>query len=595
MNRADSRARPLGSSAADRGQAEVLAVVLLVSLVVLGATVVALTGRASLESSRDIIRVAHAENALTQLDSRASAVALGFDADASETVDLGLPRSGGTLATSDEGWLRVRVLNATTGAVDEPVVNASLGAVVYRRGETTIAYQGGGVWQSSGEGSVMVSPPELRYRDGTLTLPILSLSGDRVLSERVAVVRNGPPERKFPDRSRGLTNTLREGKVALTVHSDYYRAWGRYLERHTNAYVWYDHGNERITAVFLVLPGWASPRSGVIATSGAGELGLLGTGAYVDSYNSSNGSYFATRSNDGTVEAVGNVVTSGDSEIAGDVESGGGVEVGTSSKIDGDVRWTDYFVEKGNVTGTNESITGVAAVEPVDGFVRMSVRRIRLDSDNDETPYIRNRELSINGSSAELGSGYYYLDNLTLEGEELVLNTTDGDVMVGVRDWVKVGTRRASANLTVEGNGTVRIFVLGEHETRSRATGHPMDVNLHVAKNSNVDVPGQHSPQLRVYGPQHLVATIGGSKGKGKNASFDGVIYAPAGRTGPGKVLVMQADVYGEILTGNLTLGQYGAVHYDHALRSVPLPRSPTVARLEYMHVVVHRVRVEDR
>lgn len=576
-----------------RGQSELVAVTLLLVIVVLGSTVVALTGVDALEDNKETVAVSQAETSLQQLDSRASDVTMGFDGDTSQVASL--QGRDEAYRTERDSWIRVQIQNTSTGAVRTEIVNQTMGSVEYRRGRTTLALEGGGVWRSDGEGSAMVSPPEFHFRDGTLTLPVVTVSGDASLGGSVRITRDGPPERKFPDESANLTNRLRDGKVAVTVHSDYYRAWGQYFEDTTNAYVYYNDTQQRATAVFLVLPGWGSLRSGIIATSGAGELALVGTGAYVDSYNSSIGDYDSTKGKNGTVEASGDVILSGDSNISGDVRSGDSVEVGTSGVIDGDVHWTEDFTNDGTVTGNDTQIDGIASVEPIDGFVELSVELIRGSNDNDATAHIENDQLDISGTSAELGAGSYYFENLYLEGENLTLNTTDGDIYIGVRDWMSLEKAGSDgANIDVEGNGTVRIFLLNEDTKKVSVTGEgKQEVNLNVGDKSAVSVPGDRSPQFRLYATQELDATIAGSSSN--PANFTGVVYAPAGVTGPSRVYTKQSHIHGQILTGNLTLGQYGAVHYDLALEGTPLPRSPTLDRLEYMHVAIHRAEVRER
>jgi len=145
----------------------------------------------------------------------------------------------------------------------------------------------------------------------------------------------------------------------------------------------------------------------------------------------------------------------------------------------------------------------------------------------------------------------------------------------------------------VTGDGVVRVFVESEETTGLSLTGAGnRDVHLGVGKDSDVYVQGQDSPRLRVYATRDFDAAVAGSNSK--SASFVGVVYAPAGETGDGRVYVKQADVYGQILTGNLTLGTKAAVHYDRALAGTPLPQSPTVARSEFLHVAVHPVNVTD-
>lgn len=77
-------------------------------------------------------------------------------------------------------------------------------------------------------------------------------------------------------------------------------------------------------------------------------------------------------------------------------------------------------------------------------------------------------------------------------------------------------------------------------------------------------------------------------RSRGTTAPFDSVIVTPAGTFGTGEADVIQADIDGAIITGILPMGQYGTVHADHALRTMPLSLAPTVGRLTDSSVTEH-------
>ncbi|ELZ31417.1 hypothetical protein C474_08957 [Halogeometricum pallidum JCM 14848] len=573
----------------DRGQSEVLGFILLTAVVVFASSMLVVYGSMAISGQEDVAAVSHAERGLDQFDARASQVALGGSS--VQQVDLASLDNLGHAYTDDDGWVAV-TLRPESGAPTE-VVNGSLGSVFYRRGETTVAYQGGGIWRADGEGTTMLSRPEFHYTEGTLTIPVVSVDGDTGLTDRVYVRKNGTSTRAFPDRSRDLHNKLESGRVEVTVQSDYYEAWGRYFEDSTDGVVTYDHDAEAVTVVFFALPDVRKYDVGIVATSGTGELRVAGTGAYVDSYDSTQGEYAATKSLNGSMRISGDVYTTGDSRIDGDVTSGGIVNLDGSSQINGNVQWTDEpepdATERSKISGTVTKIDGIESVDPIDSFVRAYTDRIRADADNDQTPYITDNELSVPGTTAELGPGDYYLESLNLEGDEtLVLNTTDGNVRVAVRDWVNLD----SGNIRVVGDGTAHVVVASEATTRAQVTGEgSKDVHFHVGKSSSVHIPGEKANRLVVFGPRHFSATVTGSNAN--PASFDGVIFAPAGETGTGYLYVKQGDVYGLVMTGNLTAGQYGAVHYDRGLDNT-LTDDSTLSELEYLHVSVHRLLVKS-
>ena len=227
-----------------RGQSSTIGFVLLIAVTVAGAGAVVGLGGQAFEDTRSASTVDRVENAMTQFDSRTSMVALG---DASvQRVQFGGGGDGTFGVEEDAGWIRVTHRNYTAGT-DHVVYNESLGAVRYSEGDTTVAYQGGGVWRSEGEGSVMVSPPEVTYRRATLTLPVIRTRGEDaaggaptayVTSEGTTgnVYPNGSDSATYPN-GQPFLNPVRNGTVVLTVHSDYYEAWGRYFETRTEGNV----------------------------------------------------------------------------------------------------------------------------------------------------------------------------------------------------------------------------------------------------------------------------------------------------------------------------------------------------------------------
>lgn len=571
------------SARSARGQVAVLGVVLILGIVVLGTLILATTGGPALAGARDTASTSAAEQALGQFDTVASGVALGHEDHATDSLDLGSTGQNGAVRTTDDSWIRVDILNATTGESDAVVVNQTLGGVVYQRGDTTVAAQGGGVWRSDASGSVMVSRPEFHFRNSTLTLPIVAIDGSPSLDRSVEIQRSGAPERVYPDPSRDLTNRVPEGKVAVTVHSDYYQAWGRYFEDSTNGLVRYDHDAETATVTFLALPEEFGLDTGIIATSGAGEVRLGGNSIYIDSYDSSQGPYSDTKGYNGSITAANDVVTTGDSNVQGNIRSGSVVDLSGTTNINGTVYWTDAYNPGGAaVNGDDVQIDGVANLEPIDGHVETTVDQARHSNNNSDVAVVSGNQITGSGT---LPAGTYYLEELALEsGETLDIDTTDGDVTIAVEDTVSIigqGTKVSKeARINVSGNGTATLFVMGDDP-----------VDFEVGKNGKVDVPDDRSSQFRVYGTQDFDAVLTSDQSPAE-IRFEGVIYAPAGYAGSGSVIIGQAKYFGAIVTGDLTVKQGAEIHFDEGLADERFPRSPEVSRIEYLHVAVHNVTV---
>lgn len=237
------------------GQSEILSVVFLIALTITGTAVIVVAGTATLGDSSDQASFERVENAMTSFDSRSSKVALGSAP--VQTIDFGATDDGQYTVDSTDGWIRVVHDNHTAGSDDtETIYNESLGSVIYRNGDTSIAYQGGGVWRHDGEGSVVVSPPEFHYRDQTLTLPLVVTNGSDTTagSTKAIVSRGGSSTQVYPDpqatydgTTRTYRNPVQQGTVNVTVQSRYYEAWAEYFRTKTEGTVTVDHGNETVT------------------------------------------------------------------------------------------------------------------------------------------------------------------------------------------------------------------------------------------------------------------------------------------------------------------------------------------------------------
>lgn len=217
---------------ADRGQANVIGFALLIALTVVSVTGIVVVGSQGLGSLEDEASGKQVQHAFTQLDSVGAEVALGQSE--ARTVELGT--RDGTVRTTPAGELRLTYEDGPT------IHTQTLGEVVYRRGDTVVAYQGGGVWRGTGAESRMVSPPEIHFHDGTLTMPLVVVrpggtdAGDEVVVRRLSQQPNLGP------------GTVQNDVVLLSITSDYYMGWAQYFEtRVDDVHVSVDHDTRTVT------------------------------------------------------------------------------------------------------------------------------------------------------------------------------------------------------------------------------------------------------------------------------------------------------------------------------------------------------------
>ena len=413
-----------------RGQSSVVGVVLVVALVVVVTTSVLLIGGGALRDVQDRTEADQAELAMSNVDAEVSEVALGY-ADA-RRVSIG----GNGRATLNESAGRITVERVGTNGT--PIVNTTLGAVEYRTGGTTVAYQGGGVWRSEAGRARMVSPPEFHYRwgvgsgnDPTLTFPIVVLRGSGSSAEALRFA-DGPTREAFPNASAGLENPLSSGTVRITIDGEYYRGWADYFQTRTDAdTVRVDDANRSVVAVLSVPSRGREVGDSIAASS---PTVTVRGGATVDSYNSSQGSYATTQGENGSVYVGEDLVNAGggtiygDMRVDGDFEAGGGIEVKGRLIADGDADLTG-----GGVTVDDEIVA--------DGDLRLGGGG-RLDS-----------PATVSGQVVETGGGVTIAAPVRAGGDYLSGSGTiepGADVHVG-GDFYPANGQNIDGNVTTAG------------------------------------------------------------------------------------------------------------------------------------------------
>lgn len=241
-------------ASSNRGQLGPLGVVIILGIVVIGMVAIVMVGGQALADSRQQSELNRAENTLLQLDSRASLVALG-ESDL-QSLSLGATGDGQWDVVEDAAHVTITHHNYTEGE-SQVIYDDTLGTLVYRNGDATVAYQAGGVWRSDdGVTSVMLSPPEFHYREETLVFPIIDINGDdsvagtsrATLAGAATRTKSFPnPDRSYDEVDRVFENPIRGGSVTVTIQSDYYQAWARFFEKRSGGEITVDHETRQVT------------------------------------------------------------------------------------------------------------------------------------------------------------------------------------------------------------------------------------------------------------------------------------------------------------------------------------------------------------
>lgn len=214
------------SSRRDRGANEVLGLILLIGVVVAGATVVAIVAIPVVDSTQSSSETERAERAMTQFAHEAETVtAVG---DASADVSLGSFDRGRVETRSDAGSVRISHVSGST----EVLYDESLGAVVYQDGDGELAYQNGAVWKHDDGGTTVVSPPDVEYGEGEFSFPIVRVTGDvgETAAVDATITSSERPIDVEPARATAVGQAYEPGAIRIEIESPYCDGWERSLE-----------------------------------------------------------------------------------------------------------------------------------------------------------------------------------------------------------------------------------------------------------------------------------------------------------------------------------------------------------------------------
>jgi hypothetical protein len=569
--------------------------VLLFGMILSSVALIALLGAGPISDLQEQSRTDRAEDAMAQVSSQASMVALG----GSSAQRIEFAESGeGQLSVRESGSLEMVVDNESVS--DETVLNVSLGAVVYATDSTEVAYQGGGVWRMGDGEARMLSPPQFHYQGTTLTLPVVNVTGSGTASGTPAVtVTGGATEEAGPPSPV-------EGSVNVTVTSAYYTAWGEYFEDRTDGAVVYDDANESVTLQLVAQSDDDPEVDGSVVSMGNGQMDFDNK-VLVNSYNSSTPG--STPSGKGKGMKNGDIVVasdlklnSGQVNIEGDVYAGGTVTVGNQPTIDGDLYCaagnhgcldgdpnTDV---NGDVINWSNEINAPPPVEDVVGAsTKAKIDEIANSNDNDDAGDISgdvlvdDDDLVLDGAA---NTSQYYLEKIELDDSKtLTLNTSAGDIELAVGGNVHLD----DADIIVEGDGTVRTFAdVGKNGNGDVDFDNGATVQTQELTGNNQQY---ESDRFWLFSPPGIDADI-----QSQNTEITGVVYAPDESGAGGAVDITGATVNGAIIAQVTSAdegNQKARIHYDEALSDTEATASGSAdpPEVTYMQVTVNDIEVD--
>lgn len=271
-------------------QSTVIGAVLVVAMTILGTGVIVVVGSSSLDATHRQAAIQQSGQSMTLVDSRAAEVGLGTAS--TQTVRLGDGGDGQYSVRPNAGRITVTHINYTDGGHNETIYDGSLGSFVYENGDTTVAYQGGGVWRTRDNGTAMLSPPEFHYRQQTLTLPLVTVSGGGGGGgvSQVTLSSKTRARHVYPNASdsydgidRNYSNPVENGTVHITIQSEHYRGWKQYFEKRTDGDVYVSGPNE--VTVVLTASGSVGPFGVPAETDSLDVTGMPSSGTPVSDFS----------------------------------------------------------------------------------------------------------------------------------------------------------------------------------------------------------------------------------------------------------------------------------------------------------------------
>ena len=155
----------------ERGVSEVLAFILVFTIIIGSVAIVSVIGLQSMNSYQEGEQLRNAERGFDALSDNFNDI-IRYDGIKDRSGELNL--RDGSISTDYEG---TELTITVDGTVE---YDNSTGGLVYQssRGSDTIAYEGGGIFRGDGEGSVALEYPMIRCTDDRAVITILEIEPD---------------------------------------------------------------------------------------------------------------------------------------------------------------------------------------------------------------------------------------------------------------------------------------------------------------------------------------------------------------------------------------------------------------------------------
>lgn len=585
----------------NRGVSTSFGFILIVAIVIFSTAIIVAVGAATISESQQVAEREAAEQAMTQLDAKMSLVA--FEGGDKQVLNLGATNHE-QVYVEDGGQIRIELRmvddqDLTNYTVEEVLLEEDLGSIVYDMDDYEVAYQGGAVFSMADDDvnrTSLVSAPEFSLNERTLTLPMVAVNPDSDFSaaDGKITIESSETNGIFPvpqEDADALTNPVIEEDLVVEIQSDYYQAWADYFENWLGATPVFDHDNNKVT-LYILNPGEEGTIDDAIMTSGASEEIVVAGGgdALIDSYDSREGSYDVSQGENATFMANVGIDIRGTIEIYGDVFTGGDLSLSGAATIHYDAYVEGAIDNPDNIEGDIHSEANVDSAIPIDTVIEEIRNDLQSANDNNDVPEITGNTLDTS-TNPTLEEGSYLLDDLVIEsGETLTLDISDGSIDILVEDSLEVyGTIEVvGADIEEDDERRANIYIRPDGGDRGE-----MIFDSQGGDDIAVTVNDDQSPAMWFYGPADTSIQVGG------HTELTGVLYAPSTPSADGEATFNQhSQLYGALVSGDVTLDTNVAIHYDEALREIQTFTDEhhveqVSERVSYFHFSITQVEAE--
>ncbi|WP_292468076.1 hypothetical protein [Methanolobus sp.] len=202
---------------------EILDFSITLGIMVLAISIIGLAGYPLVEHMKESGHIENIKQSFSVLTPNMNKIASGKAP--SQSVELKM-YGGSTVSVSGNSYMNITmdVWNATDSSVDIIPFERQLRMIENEYADTSIAYENTGAWAKYPMGeSVMISEPIFAYGDDSLIIPIVTITGTRAISGSglIRVISDGG--QLSVEMYENVSN------VEITLSSEYYRAWEKYL------------------------------------------------------------------------------------------------------------------------------------------------------------------------------------------------------------------------------------------------------------------------------------------------------------------------------------------------------------------------------